>query len=134
MRVVVDTNVLVSAILSPAGTPAQILDLILSRRVTLLISPDILTEYTEVLSRKEFSFNKEVIRSFLHVIAMEAEKVTPHPRSTALPDPDDEPFLVCALSGNADFLITGNKKHFPEASCRPVKPLSSSEFLEKIRV
>ncbi len=129
MKVVVDTNVLVSAILSPSGPPAQILDLILSRRIILLISHAILSEYSEVLNRKEFSFDIKLVSAFLHILMTYAEKVTASACSIHLPDPDDEPFLACAISGNADFLITGNKKHFPEASCHPIKPVSPAEFL-----
>ncbi len=132
MRVVVDTNVFVSATLSPAGIPAQILDLILSRRVTLLMTPAILDEYTEVMKRKEFSFNVETVDTFLRKISLYAEKVNTASHSIVLPDPDDLPFLECALAGKADFLITGNKKHFPAVPCHPIKPVSSSEFLQKI--
>lgn len=127
-----DTNVFVSAILSPAGPPAQILDMILNRRLTLLMSPDILAEYTEVLKRKEFSFDNETVNTFLLMIALYAEKVNVLSRSFSLPDPDDLPFLECAATSHADFLITGNKRHFPVASCHPVKPVSPSEFLQKI--
>ena len=134
MRVVVDTNVFVSAILSPTGLPAQILDLILSRRITLLISSSILAEYVDVLKRKEFSFNEKTIHNLLKMIALYSEKISPAVHKISLPDPDDIPFLACALGGKADFLITGNKKHFPAAACDPVKPLSPLEFFEKIKV
>ena len=132
MKVVVDTNVFVSAILSPHGSPAKILDLVLSRRIFLLLSSSILAEYREVLKRKEFSFDAEIVTVFLRSISMNAEKLNPEPCSISLPDLDDLPFLACALAGKAEFLITGNKKHFPEAACYPVKPISPFEFLEKI--
>lgn len=133
MRIVTDTNVLVSSILSPAGNPAQVLNLILSRRVVLLVSHPILSEYEEVLNRKEFSFPQKTVQELLHFIKTYAEAVIPAPLRIPLPDPDDLPFLACALDGKADFLITGNKRHFPPSLCRPIVPLSSTEFLEVLK-
>ena len=132
MRVVIDTNVFVSALLSPAGSPAQILELILSRRVTLLISRPILTEYTEVLKRSDFGFDETVLQEFFRMIQLYAEKIISILLDLPFPDLDDLCFLACALEGKADFLITGNKKHFPASSCKPVKVVSPSEFLSQI--
>ena len=131
MKVVVDTNIFVSGILSPSGFPAQILDLLLRRKITPLISPAILREYAEVLARKEFSFNPDTVQDYLYAIGLYAQKIwgiSPHP---ALPDPDDEVFLACALEGKANFLITGNKKHFPDHLCKPIRIVSPREFIEK---
>ena len=129
MRVVVDTNVFVSSILSPRNVPAQILDLILSRRMILLVSEAILEEYREVLRREEFSFNPETVQDLLRFIQTYAEKITLTPLKISLPDASDEVFLACAQQGKADFLITGNKRHFPPSLCRPVTVASPSEFL-----
>ena len=133
MRVVVDTNVFVSSILSPRNLPAQILDLILSRRILLLISEKILAEYQEVLQRKEFSFDPEIVEGLLRFIQAYSEKVVLTPMKISLPDASDEPFLACALQGKVDFLITGNKKHFPLSLCRPAKIVSPGEFLELLK-
>jgi len=130
MKVVVDTNVLVSSTMSPWGPPARILDLILSQRITLLISSGILQEYIEVMGRKEFSFDKTSVRNFLYALALASEKVAEGPLKLSLPDPDDEIFLSCALEGKADHLITGNKKHFPDHLCRPTSIVSPREFLQ----
>ena len=129
MRAVVDTNVFVSAMLSPAGIPARILTLILNRHIILLISSGIFEEYEEVLKRKEFSFNEETIHTLLRMMTLYAEKVTPISHSISLPDPDDLCFLECAITAKADFLITGNKRHFPAALCHPIKVVSPSEFV-----
>ena len=132
-RVVVDTNVFVSSILSPRNLSAQILDLILSQRLKLLVADGILKEYQEVLQREEFSFNPETVQDLLRFIQMYAEKVTLSPSKISLSDASDEPFLACALQGKADFLMTGNKKHFPPALCRPVAVVSPAEFLEILK-
>lgn len=134
MKVVVDTNVLVSAILSPLGIPAHILDFILSRRITLLVTALILAEYNEVLHRKEFSFNEKTIKNLFRIIQLNAEQVLAIKVSRKIPDPDDQIFLDCAMTGSAHFLITGNKKHFPSHLCYPIKVVSPAEFLTKIRL
>lgn len=133
MKAVVDTNVFVSAALSPSGLPAQILQLVLSRKIVILISPPIMKEYAEVLARKEFSFSPNTIREYLRAIGLYAQAVTGIFSSPALPDRDDEVFLACALEGKADFLITGNKKHFPAPLCKPILVVSPREFLEIIK-
>lgn len=133
MKVVLDTNVLVSSVLFPLRIPAQILGLILSQKVTLLVSNPILEEYRDVLCRNEFSFPKETVYNLLRTIELTAERVSTYGKRFGLPDPDDEVFLECALEGGADFLITGNKKHFPMQSSRPVKIVSPSEFLSSMK-
>ena len=131
MRVVVDTNVFVSAILSPKGLPAQILDLILSQKIILLVSSPIFEEYAEVLNRKEFSFSEQIIKEFLEAVGLYAARVSEGLLDHSLPDKDDEMFLACAIEGQANFLITGNKKHFPADQCRPITVVSPKEFLLK---
>lgn len=128
MRVVVDTNVFVSAILSPTGRPAEILELILTRRITLLISPLILAEYLDVLRRKELSLKKEAVEDFLEFIQAYGEIISASLPKISLPDAKDIPFLACALESRAEFLITGNKKDFPDSACRPIKVVSPTEF------
>ncbi len=132
MKVVVDTNVLVSAVLSPHGTPARVLDFILRGQITLLLSPAILQEYAEVLGRKEFGFDKTAWQDFLRALARNGQKTAGPVSKTSLPDPDDEIFLSCAKAGKADFLITGNKKHFPDPLCRPIPVVSPREFLDML--
>jgi putative PIN family toxin of toxin-antitoxin system len=134
MRVVVDTNVLVSAVLSSTGLPALILDLIFSREVTLILSPAILAEYEEVLTRDEFyRLREEKVRQVLRRLQIAAEVVSTKPHPVSLPDPDDQPFLACAIEGRAHYLITGNKKHFPASLCKPISVVSPAEFLEKLK-
>ncbi len=132
MRVVVDTNIFVSALLSPAGLPAQILEWILSRRVTLLVSSAMWAEYEKVLKRSDFGFDKASLEEFFRMIQLYAEKINAIHLSLILPDPDDLCFLACALEGKADFLITGTKKHFPIALCKPIKIVSPSEFFAQM--
>jgi uncharacterized protein len=119
VRIVLDTNVLVSALLSPAGAPAQVLTLLLAGDLVLLFDERILDEYRAVLTRARFSFDAPKVDALLQQLETDGERVTAT-TTTTLPDPDDLPFIEVALSGRADALVTGNLKHFPENLGVPV--------------
>lgn len=127
MKIVLDTNVLVSGLLSPNGIPAQILNLIQSKKVILLIDTRILSEYSAVLRRPKFKFKDEWINPVLDFIKMESETVVPEPVYMDFPDPDDKMFWEVAKSGNALYIVSGNTRHFPD------DPLvvTPAEFFEK---
>jgi putative PIN family toxin of toxin-antitoxin system len=113
MKVVLDTNVIVSALLSPSGSPASVLTMVLRGSVSLLIDNRILFEYTDVLHREKFNFPRRAVDPLLDFFKASTLYVSAAPTSANLPDKDDRPFYEVAISGGADFLITGNKSHFP---------------------
>jgi putative PIN family toxin of toxin-antitoxin system len=113
MTVVLDTNVLVSALINPAGVPATILSLLLNGKLTVLYDNRILGEYREVLSRHKFHFNSGLILHLLDYIRHEGEFVAVEPMRVASVSEDDRMFYEVAKTGKAQFLVTGNKKHFP---------------------
>ncbi len=113
MKIVLDTNVLVSALINPKGMPAKILNLILNGRLTILYDNRIMGEYRVVLSRKKFNFSHEMIEPLIDFIKYEGEFIASEPLKTHFVDEDDKMFLEVAVSGNAEYLITGNTKHFP---------------------
>lgn len=113
MKVVLDTNVLVSALINPKGMPTKILNLILNERLTVLYDNRIMSEYIEVLSRKKFNFSHEMVEPLIDFIKYEGEFIASEPLKTYFVDEDDKMFLEVAVSGNAEYLITGNTKHFP---------------------
>lgn len=113
MKVVLDTNVIVSALLSPSGSPASVLTMVLRGSVSLLIDNRILFEYTDVLHREKFNFPRRAVDPLLDFFKALTLYVSAAPTSANLPDKDDRPFYEVAVSGGADFLITGNKSHFP---------------------
>lgn len=127
MKIVLDTNVLISGLLSPNGIPAQILSIIQNKKVTLLTDTRILAEYAEVLRRPKFKFEPEWINPFLDFIKMESEIIVPEPVSIDFPDPDDKMFWEVAKSGNALYIVSGNTRHFPEDPM----VVTPSEFFEK---
>jgi uncharacterized protein len=109
LRLVFDTNVLVSALLLSNSKPRQALDLALTRG-KLLLSFSVLAELCEVLSRKRFRkyIDEEDIRTFVAVLTREAEWVDVDIRITACRDPKDDKFLELAVSGRATHVVTGD--------------------------
>lgn len=115
---VIDTNVLVSALLSSHENAAtvQVVSRLFSGDVIPVFSDDILAEYNEVLRRKKFHFSEDVVRTLLDTITSIGESITPSPSGEDLPDLKDLPFYEVVLEKEADnaYLITGNIKHFPD--------------------
>lgn len=132
MRVVLDTNVVISSFLKPTGNPSRILRLILQGDLQIAINEQILAEYTEVASRPVFQLDRdktEIVLGYLRSRAIQAPCLPVVPK---LPDPSDEALLEAALSTNADFLITGNKKHYPSGACKDVAVVTPAEFLKSL--
>lgn len=113
MLVVLDTNIIVSAILSPNGKPAWVLKQVLDGDFTLCCDDRILREYEEVLSRPKFRFPAEAIKQLMNYLRMRSLKIVPKALETPFTDEEDKKFYEVAKHCNA-ILITGNRKHFPE--------------------
>lgn len=124
---VIDTNVLVSALLSrhPDAATVRVADLIFSGRIVPLVNEEILTEYDDVLHRKKFHFPKPLIDAILHEVRLRGLLLGRTKSSLKFPDPADTVFYEVALSKDVAFLVTGNTKHFPTA---PIV-VTPSEFL-----
>jgi putative PIN family toxin of toxin-antitoxin system len=112
-RVVLDTNIIVSALLQPLGPPAQIFLLAISGSLQLCMSASIYTEYEEVISRQRFGRDESTIAQVLKTIRAQSLWVRPTEAIRACPDPDDNIFLECAVAARASYLVTGNPRHFP---------------------
>lgn len=113
IRVVLDTNIIVSALLQPLGAPAQAFLLALSGALQLCMSGSIYTEYEEVISRPRFGFSETTIADTLRAIREKSLWLRPTEVVRACIDPDDDLFLECALAAGATYVVTGNPKHFP---------------------
>jgi len=132
VRVVVDTNALVSGLLKPRSHPARILKLVLQGDVEIVVNEHILTEYQEVLARPKFQLNSEDVRQILDFFRSKAIVAPSLARRISLPDPYDEPFLEAALATGSDFLITGNTRHFPKIRSQGQKVLDPKGFLNTL--
>lgn len=128
-KIVLDTNVLVSGLLTPGGPPGRILDLILNGELILVIDDRILSEYQGVLNRNRLDFGKDDIAQLVFFIRSTAQSVIANPIQKQLPDPDDQPFLEVAKAANCQSLVTGNLKRFP----RVKEAISPADFLESLK-
>jgi uncharacterized protein len=115
MQAVVDTNVLVSGLLSPGGPPAMVLTAIVEGRLRLVVCEAVLAEYHAVLQRPRLRLDPLRVEALLHLIDLTADwvPIPPYNGQPPLPDPADWPFIACALAAGCP-VITGNGKHFPE--------------------
>ena len=113
LRLVIDTNVIISAALKPDGLQRTTFLLAITKPGRLYVSKPILEEYADVLSRPELSIRKGLRLQLLQLIKNHGHLVAPSRRLDVTSDPDDNIFVECADAARADFLITGNRKHFP---------------------
>lgn len=129
MRVVVDTNVLVSGVLSAGGPPGCIVESIVVGDLQPILDRAILAEYEEVLEREEFRKARIRTSEILAAVTESGLIVSAPPWAFKLPDPDDAPFLAVAAFAECA-LVTGNLRHFPARSRGRVTVLSPRQFLE----
>ena len=111
-RVVVDTNVLVSALWTRQGNASRIVDMIVTRALQPCYNSEIMSEYKNVLSRPNFKFSGTDISNLLEIIKSEGISILTVPSRIHFIDESDRVFYDVAKACNA-YLITGNKKHFP---------------------
>jgi len=114
---VLDTNVVVSGLLSAHGSPGRLTDALLAGLLRLAFDDRIEAEYREVLARPKFCISAERRAAFLNELRNQDPVVAQPWTGSSPPDPDDLPFLEVALQATDRVLVTGNQKHFPRA-CR----------------
>lgn len=131
IRVVIDTNIVVSALLQRESLPAAVLMLALSGRIQLCVSDSVFAEYDEVIRRPRLKLSRDVIEGALQSIRKLSQWVKPNFRVVACADADDNVFLECAQAAEADYLVTGNRRHFPER-WQKTKVIGARELIELI--
>jgi len=130
--VVLDTNVIVSAGITPEGAPAKLLfEWVLKREVRLVTSPLIVAEYREVVERPKFRRYGFPPLWLEWLIDESLRLQDPEPWPQTMPDPTDLPFLALAHASGA-WLVTGNLKHFPENERHGVRVLSPADYLANL--
>jgi putative PIN family toxin of toxin-antitoxin system len=129
IRVVLDTNVVVSAHLNDEGYERSVLDLALSGKLRMFVSEAILGEYASVLRRPKFRLKPRSVSHSLLLLRAAARVVAPYAQINVARDPGDNRFLECAEAAKADYLITGNKRHFPK-QWRQTLIVNARELLE----
>lgn len=130
-RLVLDTNILVSAALKRDSLQHTIFLLALTKSVRLYVSQPILNEYTEVLARPKLGISRGDRLQMLQLVKNHSHIVVPTRTLNVTSDPDDNIFLECADAARADYLVTGNRKHSP-AFWKSTKVIASSDFISLI--
>lgn len=130
---VIDTNVIVSAMLKADSMPAAVLEQVILGNIELLANETILNEYIEVLSRKKFGFSVDTVISLLNELKKRAIFVDAKETDEYMPDPDDAVFYEIVMEARQDvdaYLVTGNIKHFPKKTF-VVTPKEMIDILKK---
>jgi putative PIN family toxin of toxin-antitoxin system len=129
LRLVIDTNIIVSAALKPDGLQRTVLVLAMSKPASLYISEAVLAEYREVLARPELKIRKGLRQQLLQLIRSKSHFVKPSRLLLVTKDPDDNKFVECADAARADYLVTGNARHFPKF-WKKTKVITSRELID----
>jgi putative PIN family toxin of toxin-antitoxin system len=128
--VVLDTNVLVSALINSFGAPGRVLDLMLAGSIAPVYDDRILAEWREVLLREKLGFSPGDVEDLLGFIEREGAKVSAPVLAVELPDASDAPFLKVAAAAGAT-LITGNLKHYPPDARCEVDVVDARAFIDR---
>jgi len=129
-RAVLDTNVLVSGLLTMTGNPAQIINLFKARRFALFYCAEILAEYRDVLYRDKLGLKRKDVNDLLELIREIGFPVVPEISSVPLTDESDRTFYDVAKSSGS-YLVTGNIRHFPPEPFI-IKPIGFLVLLAKV--
>jgi len=132
MRVVVDTNVLVSGVFF-GGLPLKVLEAWREDRYDLVVSLDVFDEYRRVGERLEARFPGVSLAPFLELIAAHAEIIdAPQLSEPVCDDPDDDVFFACALAGNCGLIVSGDKGLLAASGSHGIDVVTPREFIESI--
>ncbi len=130
IRAVIDTNVLVSALLHPGGKPAQVMLMVFEGRIFPVVSKAVLREYQGVLGRKKFGFSESDMNAFLQFMGSSVFEFGDPAGFHGSVHKDDSIFVSAAVAGSADFIIRGNIRHFPAKKYGNTKAVTPAEFLQ----
>ncbi len=130
LKVVLDTNIFISALVF-GGKPEEIYRLVLTKKLTAYISPIILAEIIEILT-KRFNFNQIRLRQIERKIRKSFMIVNPTRDINVIRDPDDDRILEAAIEGNCDYIVTGDKDLLDLKKYKKIKILTSEQFLSEI--
>jgi putative PIN family toxin of toxin-antitoxin system len=132
IRFVLDTNVLVSALRNPTGNEARIILLVRSGMASPCVSAEILHEYEGVLTRPKFRYPETTVTELLTLIRDRGELFQSSASSHEGPDPGDFIFMRCAVTAQADYLVTGNMRHFPDPFYGSARVVNARGLLERV--
>jgi len=130
-KVVIDSNVFISALYLPESRPAEVVLLARRRKIINFISPQILKEVERIIKEKLFWDNYKT-RSAMARIKKFSEVVKPKERLAIIADDPDNRILECAVAGQTDFIISGDQHLLHLKNYQGIKILTPAAFLEAI--
>ena len=132
MKIVLDTNVILSAILF-GGKPRQVLDAATSGQVRMCISEKLISELEGVLHREKFALDSRVVSAIVAELTSTAELVQPTTHASAIKDdPSDNDVLDCALEAKAVYIVSGDRHLLALGRCKDVLILNPDDFLKHL--
>ncbi|MHB8841138.1 MAG: putative toxin-antitoxin system toxin component, PIN family [Candidatus Aquicultor sp.] len=139
IKVCLDTNVFVSGIISPSGAPFDVLEAWRNREFVLLTSDDIITEVSKVLHypkiKSAFSLTDEEIEQYVSLIGQYSQRTAGKLMvNVVTEDPSDNMFLVCAIEGKADFIISGDNHLLDIGVYQEIQILTPREFIKQLQL
>jgi putative PIN family toxin of toxin-antitoxin system len=136
MRAVIDTNILVRALIMPHGTVGPVLQRLRRDDYTILYSRSLLDELVDVLNRprisRKYGLDQNAIKTVLALILLRGETVTPTRSIAACRDPKDNKFLEVAVAGKADVLVSGDEDLLVLHPFEGIPILIPSDFLQRL--
>jgi len=129
---VFDTNILISSFLS-RGAPYQALGSVVDGNVSLMISPEMIKEFKEVIGRDKFGFSKELIEQMVMMVIDISEMVEPDIKLDVIKeDPEDNKVLECAICSKADYIVTGDPHLLRLKKFRGVQIINVNYFMDRL--
>lgn len=136
MRVVIDTGVLVSGLIRPQGTTGKVLRALRDGKFIVLYSNETIMEIIDVLGRDKFHLKYHIvpddISALINLIRLRGEAVVPTQKVTDCRDPKDNKFLEVALTGEADYLVSGDSDLLSMIPYKSIYILTPAEFIKTI--
>jgi putative PIN family toxin of toxin-antitoxin system len=136
MRAVIDTGVLVSALIKPGGATGEVLYALRDGRLTMIYSTDTLVEIIDVLGRPPFRAKYHIlpedITALVNLIRLRGELVSPQKKMSACRDPKDNKFLEAALAGESDCIVSGDADLLALTPFEDIPILRPAEILAKL--
>jgi uncharacterized protein len=131
LRLVLDTNVVISAALKPDGLERTAFLIAITKPARLYVSEHIVNEYADVLARPELRVRRGARLQLLDLVRNRSTIISPRVRLDVSSDPGDNKFIECAEAARADYLITGNRRYCPKF-WKSTKVISAREFVEAV--